>query len=143
MVAPSRPDCRELSAATSSSPSSFNLLPERSSGRISTPRLQVSSMVYVARSPTNIAVRSTDDLTTTSVLCATTVTTVITSSTKTTKPRNHETVRSAKELVKKYDVERRTRRTRRKTLNIFLCGFRGFCVVRDLFTISLKPSRYI
>src|SRR5256712_1065587 len=43
---------------------------------------------------------------------------------------------SSEELVKKYDVERRTRRTRRKTLSIFLCGFRGFCVVRDLFTRS-------
>src|SRR3979490_2363243 len=43
----------------------------------------------------------------------------------------------ALELVKKFDVERRTRRTRRKTLSIFLCGFRGFCVVRDLFTPSL------
>src|SRR5712664_410755 len=40
------------------------------------------------------------------------------------------------ERVKKYDVERRTRRTRRKTLSIFLCGFRGFCVVRDSFTRS-------
>src|SRR2546425_12978190 len=51
---------------------------------------------------------------------------------------------AAKELVKKYDVERRTRRTRRKTLRIFLCGFRGFCVVRDLFTRSnlTKGLRY-
>src|SRR2546425_10290430 len=96
-------------------------------------------MVYVARSPTNIAVRSTDALTATSPtpgLCATVTATLITSTTKTTKPRNHETVRSAKELVKKYDVERRTRRTRRRTLSIFLCGFRGFCVVRDFFTRS-------
>ena len=36
-------------------------------------------------------------------------------------------------LVKKHDVERRTRR---KTLNIFLCGFRGFCLVRGFFTRS-------
>src|SRR5439155_13132829 len=50
--------------------------------------------------------------------------------------------RSSKELVKKYDVERRTRRTRRKTLSIFLCGFRGFCVVRD-FAAALKPSHSI
>src|SRR5438093_9151440 len=42
-------------------------------------------------------------------------------------------LRSAKESVKKHDVERRTRR---KTLSIFLCGFRGFCVVRDFFTRS-------
>src|SRR6266851_7991070 len=45
------------------------------------------------------------------------------------------------ERVKKYDVERRTRRTRRKTLSIFLCGFRGFCVVRDFFTPS-EGRRY-
>src|SRR2546428_806252 len=44
---------------------------------------------------------------------------------------------SPKGLMTKYDVERRTRRTRRKTLSIFLCGFRGFCVVRDLFTRAL------
>src|SRR5438876_4121557 len=43
---------------------------------------------------------------------------------------------SAQEPVKKYDVERRTRRTRSKTLSIFLCGFSGFCVVRDFFTRS-------
>src|SRR5256712_11683518 len=43
---------------------------------------------------------------------------------------------SPKGLMTKYDVERRTRRTRRKTLSIFLCGFRGFCVVRDSFTRS-------
>jgi hypothetical protein len=35
-------------------------------------------------------------------------------------------------LVNTDDVQRRTRRTRRNTLGIFLCGFRGFCVVRDL-----------
>src|SRR5439155_15669833 len=40
------------------------------------------------------------------------------------------------ESVKKYDVERRTRRTRRKTLSILLRWFRGFCVVRDYFTRS-------
>src|SRR5712692_1888708 len=45
------------------------------------------------------------------------------------------------ELVKKYDVERRTRRTRRKTLSIFLCGFRGFCVVRDFFPDSSAERR--
>ena len=44
--------------------------------------------------------------------------------------------RRASELVNKYDVERRTRRTRRKTLSTLLCGFRGFCVVRDFFTRS-------
>src|SRR5712664_3485344 len=44
--------------------------------------------------------------------------------------------RRALEPVKKYDVERRTRRTRRKTLGISLYGFRGFCVVRDFFTRS-------
>src|SRR5207247_6507553 len=43
---------------------------------------------------------------------------------------------SAQEPVKKYDVERRTRRTRSKALSIFLCGFSGFCVVRDFFTRS-------
>src|SRR5438034_6470903 len=48
---------------------------------------------------------------------------------------------SAQEPVKKYDVERRTRRTRSKTLSIFLCGFSGFCVARDFFTRS-QPGRF-
>src|SRR5204863_8654824 len=47
----------------------------------------------------------------------------------------------AQEPVKKYDVERRTRSTRSKTLSIFLCGFSGFCVVRDFFTRS-QPGRF-
>src|SRR5712691_4516453 len=58
-------------------------------------------------------------------------------------PTHATASRSAKalELVKKYDVERRTRRTRRRTLTIFSAG----SAVSALYVISshaLKPSRY-
>src|SRR2546428_14191634 len=48
----------------------------------------------------------------------------------------------AKEPVKKYDVERRTRRTRRKTCKAFLSAGSAVSALYVISSHVLKPSRY-